>query len=300
MRVWETECRFIPAVRKGDTDMIELAQKDYHLALPLLRQVKINTMFAEAVLEQYIPGTVYADCLEHPRTFYVVHPYGMSLLFGDPGDEAFTRRLRAYITHSSSARQQVEWLQTDPAGEWSGVIESMVSSHNSLLEHRGLPPEEYEGKSILRNTRVNFRFDREAYLQAKQNFPGHEDSIVRITKEQFLSQTGSVIPRFFWRNAEHFAGEGAGYILLRDGEVASTSFSACRTADQLEIGIETSDNHRGKGYAAAVCSALIDYCLDHELEPVWACRLENEGSYKLAQRLGFQPSATLPYYRLPG
>lgn len=60
----------------------------------------------------------------------------------------------------------------------------------------------------------------------------------------------------------------------------------------------TVDAHRGKGYAVSVCSALIDYCLDHDLEPVLACRLENEGSYYLAQKLGFRPSVTLPYYRL--
>jgi hypothetical protein len=34
------------------------------------------------------------------------------------------------------------------------------------------------------------------------------------------------------------------------------------------------------------------------LEPVWACRLENDGSYKLAQKLGFEPVLEIPYYRL--
>ncbi|MDT3426213.1 RimJ/RimL family protein N-acetyltransferase [Paenibacillus forsythiae] len=279
--------------------MIELAREDYHKALPQLDQVKINTMFAKVVLEQHIPGRVYADCRENPRAFYVAHPYRMSLLFGDSGDDSFTHGLYDYITNQSAARDQMEWLQADPAGEWSRVIDSMLTSHNRRLENCGLSPEDLENNKILRNTRVNFSFDRNAYLDAKRNFPKHEEPVVRMTEEFFFAQSGSVVPRFFWRDAGHFAEKGVGYSLLREGEVASTSFSAFLTASQLEIGIETADAHRGQGYATSVCSALIDYCLDRNLEPVWACRLENKGSYNLAHKLGFRPSVTLPYYRLP-
>ncbi|MCL6604960.1 MAG: GNAT family N-acetyltransferase [Paenibacillus sp.] len=276
--------------------MIELGRKDYHKALPLLHQVKINTMFAEAVLGQHISGSVYVDSNENPRAFYVVHPYGMSLLFGKSGNASFTRSLYDYIT--STCRHQVEWLQVDPAGEWSEVIDSIVTSYNCDLEKQGLTSEVFDGKKILRNTRVNFIFSRDAYMEAKQNFAIHDASVIRTTKEQFLAQTGSVIPRFFWRDEEHFAQDGVGYTLLLDGEIASTSFSSCRSVKQLEIGIQTADAHQGKGYGLIVCSALIEYCLEHGLEPVWACRLENEASYYLAQKLGFQPSVTLPYYRL--
>ncbi|MNP05611.1 GNAT acetyltransferase [compost metagenome] len=279
--------------------MIELDKKDYYKALPLLRQVKMNTLFAEVVLNQHISGKVYVDCLDHPRTFYVVHSYGMSLLFGDLGNEAFIDKLYGYVTNQSGIRDQVEWLQADPAGPWSEVIDSMLLTYNGQLKKRGLLPEEIERKSILRNARVNFSFQRDAYLEAKQNFPKLGETIICTTKEQFMSQTGAVIPRYFWRDEEHFAKEGVGYSLLRDGKIASTSFSSCRTGNQLEIGIETAEDYQGKGYAFSVCSALIDYCLEHDLEPVWACRLENKGSYYLAQKLGFRPTLTLPYYRLP-
>ncbi|MNZ59361.1 GNAT acetyltransferase [compost metagenome] len=279
--------------------MIELESKDYYKVLPLLRQVNINTLFAEVVLHQHISGKVYVDCLDNPRTFYVVHPYGMSLLFGDLGNEAFLDKLYDYVTNQSGVRHQIEWLQTDPAGRWSEVIDSMLLTCNGHLEKEGLLPEEMERKSIIRSTRVNFSFDRDAYFEAKQNFPEHGETIICATKEQFLTQAGSVVPRFFWRDKEHFAREGVGYSLMRDGKVASISFSSCRVGNQLELGIETEEAYRGKGYAFSVCSTLIDYCLEHDLEPVWACRLENKGSYYLAQKLGFRPTVTLPYYRLP-
>jgi len=81
--------------------------------------------------------------------------------------------------------------------------------------------------------------------------------------------------------------------------LVSTAFSAFVHGHLLELGIETLAGFYGRGFAQFTCSALIDYCLENNLEPVWACRLENTGSYKLAQKLGFEVEHLLPYYQLP-
>jgi L-amino acid N-acyltransferase YncA len=80
--------------------------------------------------------------------------------------------------------------------------------------------------------------------------------------------------------------------------LVSTAFSSFIHDHQLEIGIETSENSRGKKFAMVVCSSLIDYCLENNYEPIWACRAENIGSYKLAVTLGFEPIVSIPYYKL--
>ncbi len=278
--------------------MIELEVQDYYKGLPALDQVKINTLFARAVLEHRIPGKVYADSKEKPGAFYVVHPYGMSLVYGNAANPDFHRWLSDYITGKAENRVHAEWLQGDPAGAWSERIDAVAAAHNSILPGGGGVSQQDDQRAIYRNTRVNFRLDHEAYFAARAQFFKQDADLVRTGKEHFSAQAGSVVPRFFWRNEEHFLAEGIGYSILEDGRVVSTAFSSCSTADQLEIGIETAEASRGKGYAFTVCAALIDYCLDHHLEPVWACRLENQGSYHLAQKLGFRPSLTLPYYRL--
>ncbi|WP_236331362.1 GNAT family N-acetyltransferase [Paenibacillus auburnensis] len=278
--------------------MIELESKDYYLALAVLDQVKINTLFARSVLEQNIGGKVFADCADSPRAFYVVHSYGMSLLFGHRGDEVFERSLFDYLTNKAETRRTAEWLQADPAGDWTSLIDSIRTMHNGMLDNGAEISETNNPRAIQLNTRVNFRFDRQAYLTAREQYFKQDELIVQTTKEQFDALAEGVVPRFFWRDAAHFESEGIGYTLLRDGEIAATAFSACCAQNQLEIGIETAHKYRGKGYALSVSSALIDYCLERGLEPVWACRLENEGSYNLAQKLGFVPVLNLPYYRL--
>lgn len=258
--------------------MIKLESKDYAKAIEPLGHVRINTLFAEAVIQKVIPGNVYVDDIISPRTFYIAHPFGMSLLFGEPADDLFRRELTDYITNKNKHRHHPEWLQIDPTSRWNEIIDAMAS--------------------ITRNTRVNFSFNRELYFNQKEQFHNPDLKAVRVGQGQFRAGTASVDPKFFWRDEEHFLAEGVGFTILEAGEIASTAFSAFCNHEQLEIGIESHEAYRGRGYAYSVCSALIDYCLSHQLEPVWACRLDNKGSYHLAQRLGFEPSILIPYYRL--
>ncbi|MCG8409826.1 MAG: GNAT family N-acetyltransferase [Bacteroidales bacterium] len=109
---------------------------------------------------------------------------------------------------------------------------------------------------------------------------------------------GSVVPSNFWDNAHDFDKQGVGFSLYHNNKLATTAFSAFIFDKELELGMETTPEFRGKGYAQYACSALIDYCLINNYEPIWACSLKNVASYNLAQKLGFIPQLTLPYYRL--
>jgi len=109
---------------------------------------------------------------------------------------------------------------------------------------------------------------------------------------------GSVAPSSFWDSADDFFENGIGFSLFYENKLASTAFSAFIHDDKLEIGIETIEAFRGKGFVKYVCSSLIDYCLENGYEPIWSCRKENINSYKLAQKLGFEPIKEIPFYRL--
>jgi len=56
-----------------------------------------------------------------------------------------------------------------------------------------------------------------------------------------------------------------------------------------EPGIFTLREHRRKGYAAAVCAALIQAQLQRGRTPYWSCGADNAASINLAKHLGFQP-----------
>ena len=274
--------------------MILLNKSEYNKILLPLKEVVINHLFAEAVLLGHANGKVYVDQAMNPTSFYVCHPYGMSLLFGDTRNEKFNIWLLEYALNNLKTRNSYEWLQAFPE-TWNHIIQTHWKEHlikqednyNLIDEHR-----------IEVNTRVNFKFNKTTYLQFKDKHPLENGSVIRTTDKIFENMEGSVIPRRFWENSVDFLNRAIAFSVLEGDKVAATAFSAFLIGNQLEIGIETSEGFRGKGYALAACSALIDYCLEFDLEPVWGCRLGNTASYLLAQKLGFEPVIYWPFYRL--
>ncbi len=266
----------------------------YHKANALLKEVNFNTLFARAVIDKRVNGRVYADAENNPGTFYIVHSYGMSLLLGDHTNQSFNAAFKDYALNTNGERNSHEWIQIYPT-EWETVLKDLfqdkliASAYNTQQLTKGI---------IERNTRVNFRFNKEKYMNSNPPNTDPKIEIIDNTQQVYDQMTGIVVPRYFWDSSEDFKQNGIAYCLYYDGQLAATAFSSFVEGNQLELGIETVPEFRGKGFAQKVCAALIDYCIENDLEPVWACRLENIGSYKLAQKLGFEPALYLPYYRI--
>jgi GNAT superfamily N-acetyltransferase len=274
--------------------MIELEKSKYGKIIEPLKEVTINHLFARSVVENKVDGSVYVDNIENPKTFYINHPYGMSLLFGDNENDDFNSNFFDYALNTFKIRDKYEWLQTYP-DSWNKKILSLFG--DKLIKSKDNFGNDKNNK-IEENTRVNFKFNKEKYLKHKDQSKNNDYKILRTDKEMYDNIQGSVVPKYFWKDAEHFYKSGIGFSLIYENRIASTAYSAFIHDNLLELGIETVESYRGKGFAILTCSSLIDYCLNNNYEPVWSCRLENVGSYNLAQKLGFEPTLYIPFYRL--
>jgi len=139
--------------------MTVLDKADYHKALEPLYKVTINNLFARSVVEQKVDGFVYVDNNETPSTFYVVHPYGMSLLFGRTDNIKFNLKFKDYALNINHIRNKYEWMQTFP-DIWDSVLNElfkdyMIKSADNV--------DKRETGIIELNTRVNFKFNYEKY-----------------------------------------------------------------------------------------------------------------------------------------
>jgi GNAT superfamily N-acetyltransferase len=274
--------------------MKPLEKEQYHKLSDPFKTVTINNLFARSVIEHKVTGKVFVDHLDNPKTFYVVHPYGMTLLFGECNNVAFNKSFREYALNIDDVRDKHEWMQAFPAN-WDIVLIELFkdclikSADNTLKRETGI---------IELNTRVNFKFARDKYPNFKRIVRDPDIKIVRTDKQIFRDMKGTVVPFYFWDSEEDFLKNGVGFSLFHKNKLASTAYTSYIHGDQLELGIETVSEFRGRGFAEHTCSALIDYCIENNYEPVWSCRLENIGSYKVAQKIGFIPSAEIPYYRL--
>ena len=271
-----------------------LSISQYSIAIDAIKSIDINHLFALAVAEQKIDGRIFVDDTDHPTTFLVYHPYGMSMLFGDETNAGFNAGLLSYAINKDNSRTKTEWLQAYPS-VWNVKLAE-------LFDHNTIPEEDVAGNEphdkIELSTRVNFKFNKEAYFSFKESFRFENHELVRTDKELFEKIEGTVVPKYFWRNADDFSQHAVAFSILYKGKPASTAFSAFIQGDKLELGIESQPEFRGKALAIHACVALIDYCLENGYEPVWACRMQNVNSYKLAIKLGFEPTFLLPYYKL--
>ena len=276
------------------TQMILLDKTNYNKALEPLLQVKINNLFARAVIENHTSGKVYVDDPSNPTTFYVLHSYGMSLLFGHCHNEVFNQSFKKYALNQPKVRSDFEFMQAYP-NTWDPVLKDLFADKLIKSSER---TNNQESGFVELNTRINFKFNPERFRAFKQEYSANGLDLRRSGKEIYHDMKGSVVPLYFWENADDFIDHGVGFSLFENNHLACTAYSAFVIDQFLELGIETIPEFRGKGYAQHTCAALIDYCNEKGFEPVWACRLENTGSYKLAQKIGFVPSAEIPYYKL--
>ncbi|MGA9595740.1 MAG: GNAT family N-acetyltransferase, partial [Acidimicrobiia bacterium] len=154
------------------------------------------------------------------------------------------------------------------------------------------------GPTITKWGRTNFWFNRSRFLA---RHPRGEDNTIGCTADLLDRFHGSVVPARFWNETSDFLDTKTGHIAVdRDsGAAAALAFAAYLDDTFLEIGVETLPRFQGRGYARSACARLIHDCLDRGLTPVWSCRTENKGSFRLAESLGFVPVLQLPYYELP-
>jgi GNAT superfamily N-acetyltransferase len=275
-------------------------ENKYGRLLEELNGIPYNTLFARAVLESKVLGKVFVDNVSNPKTVLIAHSYGMSLLFGDTENLEFNSSLADYVLNTNSDRLKYEWMQVYPE-RWNDKLSEILN--DKIIDYSKIAGEysqtdlemliEKNRKShVIQWGRVNFNYcNRVINVESEYN-------IKLIDSDLYDRIEGTVIPKYFWNSKEGFLSDGIGYVLMIGNDIASVAFSSCKFENRLEIGVETSENYRGMGFAKHLCLVMLAYCKLNGYSPVWACRKENIGSYKLAKSLGFEEDLILPYYEL--
>ena len=269
-----------------------LPETDYYRIRSKLDEIDFNTYFAEAVLDRKASGIVYVDDLNFPQVGYIVHSYGMSLLFGNHENINFNQWLKQRWL--SSDFKQDEYLQVYPS-KWEDTLSSLLSN---VIVDCDDTSDELKLAKVVKHVRVNFRFNPVRYESFVKEINWSKYDLREFRFSQFELFKGSVIPRVFWLNEEIFTKYAKAFAIYCEQRPAAVSFASCRDDNVLELGIETNENFRGRGLAKVVCAKLIDYSLEQNLKPVWACRKGNVGSYNLALSLGFEVARELAYYQI--
>ena len=93
---------------------------------------------------------------------------------------------------------------------------------------------------------------------------------------------------------EAYERDGIGFVVVRDGEVLSGASSYSVYDGGIEIEIDTREDCRRRGLAAACAARLILACLDRGWYPTWDAA--NPASAALAEKLGYRVARAYAAY----
>jgi hypothetical protein len=79
-----------------------------------------------------------------------------------------------------------------------------------------------------------------------------------------------------------------GFFLMKGDEILSEALAGAAVMGTREIGIDTPEPYRQRGYATITCAKLIQYCEQQGMQTYWNCNKNNAASIALAHKLGYQ------------
>lgn len=111
----------------------------------------------------------------------------------------------------------------------------------------------------------------------------------RIQDYQFYSDV--------FGSPEQALQQGFGFCLMRADDILCEVFAGISHQGLIEIGVNTREGHRQKGYGTATCAQVIHEAEKRGYRTYWNCAVQNVASTTLAHRLGYAP---MRKYRLLG
>jgi len=210
-------------------------------------------------------GKVFANSREEPSVALAVLDF--HFLAGDPLDE-HARTLFTLLQPGD--------VVIAPTPSWRHLVAATYPSELAMYRREAFQAAEFDIDKLRR------------FCQALPS--GFE--LRQVRPEEVTQFTTDLDPALVYnfRSHEEFMTRGVGLGILHQGMFVSGASSAAVGGGKVEIEIQTHRQFRRRGLARTVAAALIEYCLEHGLEPCWDAA--NEPSAALARQLGFHSTGT--------
>jgi RimJ/RimL family protein N-acetyltransferase len=255
----------------------ELAPERFAELIPLYREAGGMFPIILAVLEGRQRGQAFADAAL--ASAFVVNSFGFCRLLEASPNPADDDALRRLLTEPGPIRPSY-LLWYDPPARWRPWLEGRENA-------------------VRKRERLRYDFDRGRadYLSEIARLP--EGFALKPMDAELLPRTekfGLALDSRFWPSAEAFLADGLGVAVVRDGAVASLCYAAAVAGGFAEADVVTDEAFRGAGLGTLAAQQFVRDCLARGITPAWDCFTYNQGSMRLAERLGFVPRTTYDFY----
>jgi RimJ/RimL family protein N-acetyltransferase len=102
--------------------------------------------------------------------------------------------------------------------------------------------------------------------------------------------------RWMWPSEERFYERGFGVVALLADEAIGWCTAEYVSHDRCGIGIEVVERYENRGIATAMAARFAEECLRRRIQPHWECGVENPGSIRVAEKVGFERSEEATFW----
>jgi RimJ/RimL family protein N-acetyltransferase len=208
----------------------------------------------------------------------VVNHFGFMRLLEEQPDPAFDAGLTQLFAEPAQLPSRY-LLWYDPPGRWQERLDRI-------------------GDRVRRRERMRFAFSREAYGRAEEEPlpPGFAIAAMDAASFPKAGKFGLDLGGRFWASPDDFLTNAMPICVLHEGEIASLCYAAAVGGRAAEVDVVTDPAFAGLGLATAAARRFMHTSLARGITPAWDCFTYNEGSMRLAGKLGFVPHRTYAFY----
>lgn len=244
--------------------MIRLPETHYKSVRPLIKSN--NEISAFSVIDGIIPGEIYADSLEEPKSALIKTPE-CNLIAGETDG--------SFLSEISSELDFWDCVTPDST-DWCDKI-----------------PVLHKNKFIRPFKRRRYVLTKETFAEREKPLP-HGFVLEKVNLDALRNSPYKNAGKILdwageWRSDADFYQYGAGCYIRNDETIVSWSLSDCSYENQISIGIHTDLRFRMNGFGMKAASETVKECFRKGYETInWLCVDTNRGSISVAEKTGFK------------
>ena len=267
----------------------ELKSNEFERVRPLFQGFDYS-LSIHAAIEGNNPGRIFVDEAEQPRTAFALTVEGY-LLAGEYDNPTTNEALRCLL------KEKIFTGEVFVNGDWSMSLAVHPEAWEAKL------PELVPTHQVEKNDRYHYlcrtvKFDWRNNMPEGYTIHRVDQALLDDAQFVFSGPLGEWMDLAeMWWTVENLLSKGVSFCVVQGHEVVSWCTCDCVAGDQIDVGIITHPAHRRRGLAAVAVAATVEHCLSHGFSAVgWHCNAQNIGSWKTAEKVGFERNREYAYY----
>lgn len=269
--------------------MFELRSDEFMRARPLFQGFDYS-LSIQAAMQGNNPGRIFVDDLSQPQTAFALTVEGY--LLGGKNDNPATLGSLQHLLEEKIFTGQV-FVNGDQSmslavhpDTWEAKLPKLIPTHEV---------EKIERYHYLCR---ELKFDWRNHIPKGYSLQRVDQALLHNTQILFPDVLREWLDiEELWWTEDNFFTKGISTCVLHGREVVTWCTPDCLAGDQIDVGIFTHPGYRRQGLASVALAACVEHCLNHGFSALgWHCNAENLGSWKTAEKVGFERNREYAYY----